>query len=111
MTELLNSKIRFFCVIFQFVDSSINHSSVEKDFQSSYRTLLLRVHPDKNINNAVEQDQTNEALRILTELKKVKFKLAKIDTTDVFSKLSNLVNNDRLYEKFQFVDPTISDLV
>ena len=58
--------------------------------------------------NAVEKDRTNEALRTLTELKKGKFKLAKINTTDVFSKLSKLVNNDRLYEIFQFVDPTIS---
>ena len=82
--ELKNQKQ--FCAIFQLEDSRINRFSDEEDFQLSYRKLLLKVYPDKNINNNVVKE-VNEALRTLTELRNGKFKLAKIDTTDVFSKL------------------------
>ena len=46
--------------------------------------------------NAVEKDRTNEALRTLTELKKGNYKLAKINTTDVFKKIRTMFNNNRL---------------
>ena len=45
--ELKNQKQ--FCAIFQLEDPRINRFSDEEDFQLSYRKLLLKVHPDKNI--------------------------------------------------------------
>ena len=116
--ELKNQKQ--FCAIFQLEDSRINRFSDEDDFQLSYRKLLLKVYPDKNINNNLKEEEAKEVFILLRELKKGKFKLAKIDTTRVFSKLEryytqlmlnkNSINlKDKIYETFQFVDPTISE--